>query len=276
MTTPRRERTVQQQHAYAAIAATLREEVLADTWPAGTALPTLSELQERFGVSRITVRGAIEQLANEGLVYTGYVAGRRGTIVRSRGRVTHYASDAVRADRPTRTTDSFEESAARASRTPSKRFVMNIAQPPPEVARRLGVEPDALVVQRAVYQLLDGEPWSREVSYFPRDLAERTGIDSPHDLPQGTLRRLREAGYAEISWLDEVTDETAGPEDAVDLAVSVGSGLLVQTRTGATADRVTRVTRTVRMGGRTCLAWELGSDAGLDVIRRIRGEDGQL
>jgi GntR family transcriptional regulator len=273
MTTPRKERPVQ--HAYAAIAATLREEVLANTWPPGTALPTLNELQERFNVSRITVRGAIEQLAAEGLVYTGYIAGRRGTIVRSRGRVTHYATDAVRADRPAHTTDSFEESAARAGRTPSKRFVMSIAQPPPMIAQRLGVEPDALVVQRAVYQLLDSEPWSREVSYFPRDIAEQTGIDTPHDLPQGTLRRLREAGYAEIAWVDEVTDETAGPDDAADLAVTVGSRLLVQTRTGATAERITRVTRTVRMGGRTCLAWELGADVGLALIRRLQVPGGQ-
>ena len=29
---------------------------------------------------------------------------------------------------------------------------------------------------------LDNEPWSWEVSFYPRDLAEATGIDSPHDI----------------------------------------------------------------------------------------------
>lgn len=264
---------VQQQPAYAAIAATLRAEVLADTWPAGTALPTLTELEARFGVSRITIRGALEQLANEGLVYTGYVNGRRGTIVRSRGRISHYATDSTRQDRPVRTIDSYEESVLRAGRTPTKRFVMKIAAAPTYVSHRLGISPDELVVHRAVYQMLDGEPWGREVSYFPRDLAEQAGLDTPNDIPQGTVRRLSEAGHAEVAWTDEVTDETASPEDAADLSVPVGSDLLVQTRTGASATRVTRVTQVIRIGGRNRLIYELGSDEGLAQIRAaIKGE----
>ncbi|MGH3755495.1 MAG: hypothetical protein ACRDRP_22935 [Pseudonocardiaceae bacterium] len=84
------------------------------------------------------------------------------------------------------------------------------------------------------------------------------------------MRRLREAGFAEIAFVDEVTDENAGPDDAADLAIPIGSSLLVQTRTGATAQRVTRVTKTVRVGGRNRLVWEMGDPNGLDVIRAAR------
>jgi len=257
------------QHAYQAIATALREEIADGVWPAGTALPTIPALIERFGVSRITVRGAIDQLAAENLVYTGYIDGRRGTIVRSRGRVPIYVTDAIRPDRPRQMTDVFVEVAERAGATPTKRFEMSIAAPPTYIAARLGTGPDELVVTRSTYQLLDGEPWSSETTYFPRDFAELTGVDYPHDIPEGTSRRIADAGYRETAWLDEALDETAGPNDAEHLMVPLGYALLVRLRTGATAERITRVTRMVQMGNRTRLIWELGDDE--DARKVIRG-----
>jgi GntR family transcriptional regulator len=257
-------------HAYEAVATELRAEILDGTWPAGTLLPTIPELVARFGVSRITIRGGLEQLASEGLVYTGYLDGRRGTIVRSRDRIDHYVTDALRPDRPVSNWDSFSEQVLRAGRTPTKRFVMKIETAPAEIAARLGLAPDDLLVQRTVYQMVDGEPYSRERSYFPLDLAREAGIDTPHDIPQGTLRRLREVGYAEEAFVDEATDRQAGPEEAHDLSIPVGTTLSVQTRTAATATRLTRVTQTIRLGGRSTLIWENGADAGLTLIRSTR------
>jgi GntR family transcriptional regulator len=257
-------------HAYEAVATELRAEILQGTWPAGSLLPTIPDLVERFGVSPITVRGGLQQLAAEGLVYTGYANGRRGTIVRSRRRIDHYVTDALRPDRPASNWDSFSEQVLRAGRTPTKRFMMKIETAPPEIAARLGLAPDELLVQRTVYQMVDGEPYSRERSYFPLDLAREVGLDTPHDIPQGTLRRLREVGYAEEAFVDEAADQQAGPEEAQDLFIPVGTTLSVQTRTAATATRLTRVTQTIRLGGRSTLIWETGADAGLNLIRSTR------
>jgi len=265
------------QHAYQAIAAALREEIADGIWPAGTALPTIPVLMDRFGVSRITVRGAIDQLAAENLVYTGYIEGRRGTIVRGSGRVPIYVTDSIRPDRPQQESDVFVEVAERAGASPTKRFDMRIAAPPNYVATRLGTEPDELVVTRTTYQLLDSEPWSSETTYFPREFAELTGVDSPRDIPEGTTRRIAECGYPETAWLDEVLDETAGPDDAEHLMVPVGYALLVRLRTGATAERITRVTRIVQMGHRTRLVWELGdNDGARKIIRDACDRAGEL
>lgn len=260
-------------HAYERVAEELATEIAEGVWTPGTALPTIPELEKRFHVSRITVRGGLEELARRGLVYTGYVAGRRGTIVRSQGRINHYATDALRTDRDRTTMDAFTESASRAGKVASKRFEMRIEPAPREVARRLGVASGELVVVRTVYQLLDGEPWSRETGYYARDLAAEVGLDHPYDIPQGTIRVLAESAYREVAHVDEITYEAAGPQDAYDLAVPVGSPLLVQTRTGATAKRVTRVMRYVRIAERNRLVWELGEGAGLDVIRATASQE---
>lgn len=236
------------------------------TWPPGSALPAIPDLMDRYGVSRNSVRGAIDELTRRGLVYTGWVEGKRGTYVRTPGVIDHYATDALRDLRTRPTMDAFRENAERVGKVASFRFDMRIERAPRDVADRLGVDPNTLVVVRQLWQLLDGEPWGRETGYYPRDLAEEVGLDRPEDMPEGTIRTLDKAGHHEIAHRDELTFDTASPQDAHDLGVAVGASLAVQTRTAATADRVTRVMRYVRIADRSRLIFEIGESAGIDVI----------
>ena len=261
--------------AYVEIAETLTDEIADGTWPPGSLLPTHKELQKRFGVSRITITSAIDELGKQGMVYTGYVNGRRGIIVRPTGRTNHYATDSFQSNRAHSTYDAFAENARKVGRTPSKRFEMRIAKPPEWIADRLGVSYTDPVVIRITHQSLDGEPWARETSYYALDLAQEVGLDSLDDLPQGTIRALKDAGYEEIARVDEVTDEPATAADSADLSVPVGSPLLVQTRTGASASRVTRVSQFHRLGRRNRLIWEMGDLGALELIRKLRQESKQ-
>ncbi|MEQ7127416.1 GntR family transcriptional regulator [Actinopolymorpha sp. B11F2] len=260
-------------HAYERVAEELAADIANGVWPPGSALPTIPALEERFGVSRITVRGGLEELARRGLVYTGYIGGRRGTIVRSQGKIDTYLTDALRPDRDRTTMDAFTENAAKVGKRASKRFSMRMEPAPKSVTKILGVDPGALVVIRTLHQLLDGEPWSREVGYYPRDLAEEVGLDTPEDIPQGTIRALADAGHQEIAHRDELTYETAGPQDAHDLGLTIGAPLLMQTRIAATANRVTRVMRYVRIAERNRLVWEVGDAGGLDLIRAAHNSE---
>ena len=257
--------------AYRQVASHLRREIHEGAWKPKEKLPTIPELQERFGVSRITIRGAIDELAKENLVYT---ASSRGTIVRSREVLDHVVTAPLRADRPRSAYDVFVETAQAAGREAHKEFTMRIEPLPEDPAKKLGLSPGDFAVMRSVLQWLDGEPWSWEVSYYPRDLAEETGIDVNHDIPEGTTRRIADRGYAETAWIDEQVTQPASPDEAHVLAVPTGVDLTHFMRTGATSQRVTRTTWTRRIAAKNRTVHELGDDAALEVIRAARASKG--
>ncbi|WP_052069890.1 GntR family transcriptional regulator [Streptacidiphilus albus] len=67
---------------YKRIADRLRREILTGTHHPGDQLPSASTLVLRFGVAPMTVRSAMRELRDEGLIYS--VQGR-GTFVRDPG-----------------------------------------------------------------------------------------------------------------------------------------------------------------------------------------------
>ncbi len=255
--------------AYKQIARTLRREIHEGVWPPKSRLPTLPELQKRFEVSRITVRGAIEELAGEDLVYT---ASSRGTIVRSQEVLDHVVTTPLRQDRPRSAYDVFVETAHAAGREPHKEFSMRIEPANSEAARRLDTAEGEFVVMRSVLQWIDGEPWSWEVSYYPRELAAETGIDVNQDILEGTTRRLFDHGYGETAWIDEGTTAPASPDEAHILAVPVGIDLSHFMRTGASDTQITRLSWTRRVASKNRTVHELGTDEGIELLRRARAK----
>ncbi len=60
---------------YSQVARALKEEILNGAFPVGTQLPTEHELRRRFSVSRFTIREALRQLREDGLVTSRQGAG---------------------------------------------------------------------------------------------------------------------------------------------------------------------------------------------------------
>lgn len=67
---------------YLEIAEQIKEEIQNGVYPVGTMLPTETELEERFEVSKITVRKAIEILADDGFVHKQ--SGKGTTVISNR------------------------------------------------------------------------------------------------------------------------------------------------------------------------------------------------
>ncbi|PWV71354.1 GntR family transcriptional regulator [Prauserella marina] len=250
---------------YRQIAEKLRADIRAGKWAPGQRLPSHAELAALYNVSVTTTRGAVSELAKENLVFT---ATSRGTIVRNRQILDHVVTDSIRPDRPRRSSaDVFVETAERAGRQAEKKFEMQIVPATPEVAGWLGIEPNSWVVARSLIQSLDGEPWSWEISHFPRDLAEATGIDSPQDIPGGTMQRLRERGYQETSFVHLEHARPASREEAERLAVPIGTWITDFVRIASTGERITRATRRRFAADRNRIIHELGDEQGLALIR---------
>ncbi|MEX5684750.1 GntR family transcriptional regulator [Pseudomonas silesiensis] len=75
---------------YKKLVQTLKGEILSGVFPIGTQLPTEIELSERFDVSRHTVRAALRQLRDDGLVSSRQGA---GTTVQRAGSTQTYVHE---------------------------------------------------------------------------------------------------------------------------------------------------------------------------------------
>ena len=121
----------------------------------GSLLPSERVLAERFGVARMTVRGAIGELEDRGLVRR--VAGR-GTFVQH-PTLTH--SEIFR---------SFSEDMRNRGMTPGSRSFRARTRPAPrEVAARLGISPAAEVYSIERVRTADGVPMALERTNLPAD-----------------------------------------------------------------------------------------------------------
>ena len=241
---------------YRRIADQLRRQITVGDYPPGQRLPTEPELMETFSASRNTIRLALAALANEGLVATEH---GRGTFVRERKTFTYHAARAERPDRQTSwNTDAYFDEVRGAGRKPSQTFSMRMEPARAEVAARLHVPEDDLVVLRKVTRYLDDQPWSDQDSWYPMDVSETAGLAVPHDLAQGAVRAMADAGYVEVGHVDELTARMPTPDEVRTLSLSSGVPVMVYVRTAWTNERPVRVTRTIFPADRNRIVYELG------------------
>jgi GntR family transcriptional regulator len=131
-------------------------------WSTGAQLPSERALCEQFGVSRSTVRQALDQLSRAGVLER--VQGR-GTFVTTRGPITQ----------PLEHVTAFREALAAQGMTPGMRIISRTRHPCDDVlGRSLGVAPNTLLARLVYVGLGNGEPLVVYRSYFPAALIEDT------------------------------------------------------------------------------------------------------
>jgi len=142
---------------YTVIGRTLRERILTGHYPPGTQLPSESALQGEFGVSRVTIRLALDVLRR-----TGFVESRQG-----KGHLVQ----PMRAMHDLGRLQGFGEIMA-AVGVEAHSIVVDIAEgpPSPEVQRALELERGEEVVTIRRVRIAGAAPLSYDVSHFPVDI----------------------------------------------------------------------------------------------------------
>jgi GntR family transcriptional regulator len=181
----------------------------------GQRLPSDTDLCAEFGVSRMTARHAMAQLAEEGLVRRDP---GRGTFVAEPP--THRRANFLM---------TFSHEIRRQGREPSSRVVARVVRRPSAAERadlRL-VRGDEIVELRRV-RLADDVPVALEVAVLaPRCIAAVMGAD----LGAGSLHEaLIAAGIVPSRGKSSIRAEAAGADEAALLGVAAGEPMLVERR----------------------------------------------
>lgn len=168
----------------------LRASILDGRLDAGARLPSENELAERYGTSRPTVRRAVALLKAEGLVSTEQ---GRGVFVRPKPHVRLLLSgEAFRRHRRAGLSG-FNAQVEEQGQTPEQRLLeVGWVQAPPEVALRLGVEENELVVVRRRLFVVNGGPVALCDSYYPGDVADGTALAEPENIEGGAYRVMQD------------------------------------------------------------------------------------
>lgn len=199
---------------YAQVAATLRQEIEGVLKP-GDILPAEPELEVRFGVSRITVRRAMQQLEMEGLVIRQQ---GRGTFVR-KPPITQNLAELL----------SWTSSMRRMGLEPQTlRSEIELIEPPVDTAAKLDLSPGQLVVRISRVRGADDEPICLMTNYVPAQLAPNLASEGLKD--DSVYATLIANGFFPTRVEDIVEARTAEPWEADLLQVPARAPLLEITR----------------------------------------------
>jgi GntR family transcriptional regulator len=184
----------------------------------GDRLAAEQDLAAWFGVSRMTLRHALGELARRGLV-TKAVGRRGGTFVA-----------APKLEQDLTTLAGFSEQLRRGGMVAGARVLSATQRPAsPAAAAALGMAADDLVVQVRRLRLADGKPIAVEHSQFPA--AQFPGLlECPLD---GSLYELLEVKYGQRPHRarESLEPVTAGLREAGELGVPQGAPLMLVERT---------------------------------------------
>lgn len=126
----------------------------------GEVLPSERELCEMFGVSRVTVRKAVEELESEGIIYKFQ---GKGSFVKNPQKITQVLS---------RLTSFTEDMQAQSMKPSSKILLTECTAANEEVAEKLGIAPGSEVILLRRLRLADEIPMAIETIYLDHTLLE--------------------------------------------------------------------------------------------------------
>ncbi len=195
---------------YQQLMSRLKNDIMAGVYPPGARIPSEQLLCDIYGVSRVTVRKAMLDLVQEGL------------LVRRQGKGTFVAQERIQRDLQQIT--SFSDACRQNGHIASARLVSaELTEATADDVEKLGLSAGNRVVEIVRLRLCDGEPVMLEINRFPSSydfLLEDTAEDSLYD-------RLMQRGCIPSSAVHDISLGHATPAVARQLGCQPGDALLL-------------------------------------------------
>lgn len=217
----------------------LRRQIVGGHLKHGDTLPTEMEICAECGVSRMTARQALSQLAYEGLV------------VRQRGRGTFVAAPKATLDSSQFPLQSYTELLGQIGMQAGAIVLAQVVEPATEaVAAQLKVNPGDPLVRITRQRLMRSEPMSLETSYYPHSRCP--GLANLDLTNQSVYRLIEERyGVAPAYATDTIELSVAGSYEAKELKISEGVPVVLVTRLSFLEDDTPlEFTQTIHRGDR--------------------------
>jgi DNA-binding GntR family transcriptional regulator len=199
---------------YFQVAQQLERSIEAGDLTPGMRLSNEVDFADLLGLSRPTMRKAMEYLVDKGLV------------VRQRGVGTRVVSPKVR--RSLELTSLYDDLEASGQRPTTRVLSNTIEEATPDIAEKLGIEPGAPIVEIMRLRRALDQPISRLTNYLS---AERVSVDTESLETQGLYQLLRRSGVQLHSATQVIGARVANAAEARLLDERKGAALLTMQRT---------------------------------------------
>ncbi|XDA97682.1 GntR family transcriptional regulator [Sulfitobacter sp. LCG007] len=199
----------------------------------GSPLPPEREIASITELSRVTVRKAIQSLADEGL------------IVQKQGSGSFISSRPVQIEQKLSRLTSFSEDMARRGKSSASRWLeRGLFMPSPEEITVLGLSAEASVARITRLRHADGEPMAIERAALPVDI-----LPNPLEVETSLYEVLERDGKRPVRALQKISAVNIGGAEATLLSVPPGAAGLRIERTSYLADgRVAEFTQSLYRG----------------------------
>lgn len=254
---------------YEQIAASLRGQISSGHLGPGVRLPSQEVLRKQHGVTRVTVRKALEVLQREGLVVS---SPRSGTFVRRQPVLDQRMRDHYRRPRPGEDTSPTARQARLRGKDATWRHSTVQALAADDIAERLAIEPGARVMRTDYLYFVDGQPLQGATSWEPYDLVGGTDIEFP-EAPEsrrpdvtGVIPRFDLIGiHIDRIW-EDLSARMPTVRESLDLDIPERVPVLTLARTQLAGQRVVEVADIVIPADRYTLQYEI-TDLGEPIVR---------
>lgn len=191
----------------------LRDQITEGHLASGETLPGEQRLAEQFGVSRVTVRRALDALSRDGLINRQAGSGTRVCGQSGQGALAAMDFNTL-----------MPHLVEMGQSTTARLLSFSYARAPETVAAAMGLRSEEKVQIATRVRLTGDVPFSHLTTYVPAEIAQNY---SENDLATTPLFKLLERGGVQIEEAHQTVSATlAAPDVAEALDIAVGSALL--------------------------------------------------